>query len=65
MISKIEVKRRLSTMDETGWAMVGMDGDGPGWVDFMWDDEHPKFMREYERMRDLLHEEEEPNQWLH
>lgn len=61
----IEVKRRLAAMDQTGWAMVGMDGDGPGWVDFMWDDEHPRFMREYERLRDGLREDEEDTAWLH
>lgn len=66
MISKVEVKRRLATMDDTGWALVGMEDTGPGWVDFMYDEEHPKFMRDYRRLRNMLHEEEaEAEPWLH
>lgn len=65
MTSALELKRQLSAMDETGWAMIGMDDTGPGWLRYMRDDEHPKFLREYRGLRDKLVDEEEEPKWLH
>ncbi|WP_054309913.1 hypothetical protein [Mesorhizobium sp. 1M-11] len=57
MSSTVEVRRQLAAMDAVGWAMVGLDADGPGWRRYMRDDEHPRFLRQYRDLRDLLHEE--------
>ncbi|TDR35467.1 hypothetical protein [Aquamicrobium defluvii] len=65
MTSAIEIRRQLAAMDEAGWAMVGLEDEGCGWMRYMRDDEHPRFMRQYRNLRDKLFEEEEPNQWLH
>lgn len=54
MTSAVEIKRQLSAMDAIGWHMVGLDADGPGWRRYMRDDEHPRFLRQYRGLRDLL-----------
>ncbi|OHV63849.1 hypothetical protein LCM4577_11105 [Mesorhizobium sp. LCM 4577] len=58
MTSAVEIKRQLSAMDAVGWSMVGLEADGPGWRRYMRDDEHPRFLRLYRGLRDLLVNEE-------
>jgi hypothetical protein len=54
MSSTVEVRRQLAAMDELGWSMVGLEADGPGWRRYMRDDEHPRFIRQYRGLRELL-----------
>lgn len=63
MTSVVEIRRDLAAMDAVGWSLAGLEESGPGWRQFMRDDEHPKFMREYDRLSAKLQEEDEPR-WL-
>ncbi len=63
MSSVLEIMRQLSTMDATGWSLVGLEADGPGWRRYMRDDEHPRFMRQYRKLRNQLFEDEETATW--
>lgn len=63
MTSALSITRELAAMDAKGWSLVGMDADGPGWMQFMRDDEHPLFLRQYRKLRDRLFEEEESVTW--
>ncbi len=65
-MSRIEIMRAIDAMDETAWKMIGLDDEGPGWVHYMWDDCHPSFFRQYDKLHAMLHEEEEEEQpWVH
>lgn len=63
MTSALEIRRQLSTMDQIGWSMVGLEAEGPGWHRYMRDDEHPRFLRQYRGLRDKLLDDGESATW--
>ncbi len=63
MTSTLSLRRDLETMDRVGWSMVGIEDDGPGWDQYMRDDEHPRFMREYRALQERLHNGEDEPTW--
>lgn len=63
MTSALSIRRDLETMDRVGWSMVGIEDDGPGWHQYMRDDEHPRFMREYRALQERLHSDEDERTW--
>lgn len=63
MTSALHIRRELATMDQIGWSMVGLEAEGCGWRRYMRDDEHPRFLRQYRRLRDRLLDDEEAVTW--